>query len=198
MNVKVRYLANAIPIFAGCAAAFWTDLSIWVDMKEGLIAFLGFLAASLVQIMPITANFLQSDELLMDDAVRLTDSLKRQQYYWVGLLAFTIFALIVLIFSTVLVKKVEYLDIGLWNGWSLEFSSLITLLLVTSLSFVFLKMLGLFKGVLSLHDLRSEIILENARKRTQRELALLGDAGQERPIDLPMEYGQIVSPPDQR
>lgn len=198
MTVKIRYFANAIPILAGCAAAFWTDLSIWVDMKEGLIAFLGFLAASLVQIMPITANFLQSDELLMDDAVRLTESLKRQQYYWVGLLAFTIFALIVLIFSTVLVKKVEYVDIGLWGNWSVGLSSLITLLLVTSLSFVFLKMLGLFRGVLSLHDLRSEIILENARKRTERELVLVGEAGQGKPIDLPVEYGQIVSPPDQK
>lgn len=191
---KVRLLVNVLPLLVGGTAAAWTDLSIWIDMKEGLIAFLGFLAASLVQIMPITANFLQSDDLLIDDARRLTESLKNQQYYWIGLLAATIWTLIVLIVCTVLVKKIENIGIPLGGEYSFSLEFFVTFLLVSSLSFVLLKMLGLFRGVLSLHDLRTEIIIANAQNRTDKQKELIGKNSS--PIDLPDGYGDFVNPPD--
>jgi len=193
MKIKPVHLLNLIPLFVGGVAAAWSDLSTWIDMKEGLIAFLGFLAASLVQIMPITANFLQSDKLLLPDAKRLTASLKQQQYYWIGLLATTIFTLIILIVSTVLVKKVRYVDVSVGWGYNIELSACIVFLLVSSLFFVLMKMLGLFKGVLSLHDLRTEIILENAKKRSIEEAQLISGNSNN---NIPTEYGQIIKPPE--
>lgn len=82
----MKLLAVFVPMLLGMAAAAWTPLAFWYDMKEGLIAFLGFLAASLVQVMPLTANFLQSDRLSPYEAERLTASLTKQQHYWIGLL----------------------------------------------------------------------------------------------------------------
>ncbi|MEG2469002.1 MAG: hypothetical protein RSB86_16630 [Comamonas sp.] len=193
MKNNSAYLPNLIPFIVGGMAAVWSDLSTWIDMKEGLIAFLGFLAASLVQIMPITANFLQSDKLLLPDATRLTNSLKQQQYYWIGLLAATIFTLIILILSTVLVKKVKYLGFPFGWNYDVEVSAFIVFVLVSSLSFVLLKMLGLFKGVLSLHDLRTEIILANAKKRSLEEAQLIPENTNG---SIPADYGKIGKSPE--
>jgi hypothetical protein len=76
-------------------------------MKEGLIAFLGFLAASLVQVMPLTANFLQADRLNPAEAERLTASLTKQQYYWIGLLSATIAAMVIVIVGAALTSRVN-------------------------------------------------------------------------------------------
>lgn len=194
MKRMILLFANLLPPVIGGLAAAWTDLSTWVDMKEGLIAFLGFLAASLVQIMPITANFLQSDNLGLYDARRLTASLKKQQYYWIGLLAATIWTLIVLIVSTVLVKKIQSVIIPLWMEYSVSLSAIINFILVSSLFFVLIKMLGLFRGVLSLHDLRTEIIIKNAQDREIQQKKLIGDVPS--PVSLPDGYGEFVEPPE--
>lgn len=194
MNKKWVLCANLIPLCIGGAAAAWTELAIWIEMKEGLIAFLGFLAASLVQIMLITANFLQSDHLLLDDARRLTESLKKQQYYWVGLLATTIWTLIFLIVCAVLVHKIQDINIFLWHRYLISLSAILTFILVSSLFFVFIKMLGLFRGVLSLHDLRTEIILKNAQERTNHYPAMASKFPQR--LDVPEGYGEVVKPPE--
>lgn len=83
---KRKIFSLLLPVIAGIAAAYYTPLSLWFDMKEGLIAFLGFIAASLMQVMPITANFVQADKLTPTEAKKIVDSLTRQQHYWIGLL----------------------------------------------------------------------------------------------------------------
>lgn len=190
-----KLLGVLVPLLLGLAAAAWTPLALWFDMKEGLIAFLGFLSASLVQVMPLTANFLQSDKLSVRDAIRLTDSLTKQQYYWVGLLCATIFALVVVIVGAALKQFVDALEPLFSLDWiEVRWSALVTFLIASSVSFVIVKMLGLFQGMLSLHRLRTELIIDAAKKdaadKARRERT---EACMPAPT-LPDGYGEIVPP----
>lgn len=190
----LKILGVALPLLIGVAAALWTPLSLWFDMKEGLIAFLGFLAASLVQVMPLTANFLQSDRLSLAEAERLTASLTRQQHYWIGLLSATIAAMVVVIVGAALNSRVGGLAPLFRHTWFLEisWSAVVCFFIASSVSFVLVKMLGLLEGMMSLHRLRSELVLGAARRQaTERAGAIQKDA--ELPASIvPPDYGRIV------
>jgi hypothetical protein len=193
---SVKLFALVIPVIVGLAAAQWTSLALWVDMKEGLIAFLGFLAASLVQVMPVTANFLQSDRLNPAEAEKLTISLTRQQHYWLGLLAATIFSMVMVILGVALKSRVENLPpiFSNVNFVDLTWEKAIVFVLVASFSFVLVKMLGLFEGILSLHRLRGELVLSGAKRSALEKMAAL-----QKPVDeiapiVPEGYGKIVEP----
>lgn len=190
----IRVIGAVVSIAIGVAAAQWTALGFWFDMKEGLIAFLGFLAASLVQVMPITANFLQADRLTPNEAKRLTASLTNQQHYWIGLLSATIFAMVVVIVGAALKSRVENIaplfqhPLFLEIGWS----AVVTFFIAGSVSFVLVKMLGLFEGMMSLHRLRGELVL-NAAKRDASEKAEALQQSVEIPASIvPSDYGRAV------
>lgn len=187
----VKYLTLLIPLLLGTAAAFWTPLQLWYDMKEGLIAFLGFLAAALVQVMPLTANFLQSDRLTIPEAERLTASMMKQQRYWIGLLSSTIFSMVVVIVGAALKERVAG-SVPLF--WIVDYSVLICFVVAASVSFVLMKMLGLFEGVMSLQRLRGELVL-NAAKRdaAQKVVAIQQEAASIRQV-VPEDYGRIIHP----
>jgi hypothetical protein len=192
----MKPIAVFVPVLLGAAAALWTSLAFWYDMKEGLVAFLGFLAASLVQVMPLTANFLQSDRLNLSEAERLTASLTKQQHYWIGLLSATIAAMVVVIVGSALKDRVMSLPPAFEHRLFIEirWSAVVCFFMASSVSFVLMKMLGLFEGMLSLHRLRVELVISNAkREATANATAIRKDAEVSTPL-VPRDYGKIVRP----
>lgn len=192
----VKFLGVALPLLLGVAAARWTPLSLWFDMKEGLIAFLGFLAASLVQVMPLTANFLQADRLNPAEAERLTASLTKQQYYWIGLLSATIAAMVIVIVGAALTSRVNGLSPLFRHDWFLEVSwaAVVCFFIAGSVSFVLVKMLGLFEGMMSLHRLRGELVLNAARRQAAEKAAAIHRDADIPASIVPAGYGSIVRP----
>lgn len=192
----LKVIGALVPVLLGLAAAQWTTLEFWFDMKEGLIAFLGFLAASLIQVMPITANFLQADRLTPNEANRLTISLTNQQHYWIGLLSATIFSMVLVIVGSALKNRIS--DVApIFRHLSfveISWSAFVTFLIATSVSFVLVKMLGLFEGMMSLHRLRGELVL-NAAKRNASEKAAAIQKSVEIPGSIvPSDYGRVLHP----
>jgi len=187
-----KLAAIALPLAAGVAAALWTPLAFWFDMKEGLIAFLGFLCAAVVQVMPITANFLQADRLNPTEAERLTRSLTKQQHYWIALLSSAILTMMVIIISSALKSSLDLIP-GSWHG--LTYASIPCFLIASTTCFVMVKMLGLFEGMLSLHHLRGELVI-NAAKRaaTEKMKSVQSGAGKTKQV-VPKDYGKILPPP---
>jgi hypothetical protein len=189
----LKYLTLLVPLLLGVAASLWTPLQLWYDMKEGLIAFLGFLAAALVQVMPLTANFLQSDRLSIPEAERLTASMMKQQRYWIGLLSSTIMAMVIVIVGAALKERVAG-SAPLF--WIIDYSALICFFVATSVSFVLMKMLGLFEGVMSLQRLRGELVINAAKRDAAQKVAMIqreAEIGIKTPI-VPEDYGRIVHP----
>lgn len=194
---KSYHIAIILPCLIGTAAGMWTSISFWYDLKEGLIAFLGLIAASLIQVMPITANFLQSDRLSPADAVRLSKSLKRQQHYWIGLLSAVLLAFCVVVVISALKSRLDELPILIRSTWvlSLSWEQIFCFLAAASIAFVLLRIKNLFSGILSLHDLRAEIVLSAAqeRSREQRRAELQGVDEISAEVRLPPQYGRVVS-----
>lgn len=194
MKYLAKIIAVAVPLALGMAAAVWTSLPLWLDMKEGLIAFLGFLAAALVHVMPLTANFLQSDRLSPVEAERLIASLTRQQHYWIGLLTATIVTMVVVIAASALKDRV-----GTWGPVflhstfvNISWADFVVFLLVTSLTFVLIKMLGLFEGMLSLHHLRAELVRQRANREAAERIAEMNREGVPVVSVVPDDYGKVI------
>ncbi|WP_374590324.1 hypothetical protein [Aquabacterium sp.] len=193
----MKLMGVIAPLLLGVAAANWTPLSFWSDMKEGLIAFLGFLAAALVQVMPITANFLQSDKLTVNEAERLTKSLTRQQRYWMGLLWVTIGALVVVIVGSALKSVVIDAKPLFMHRWfiNVSWSAIVTFFIAGSVTFVLVKMVGLFEGMLSLHHLRADLVVATAKREAAEKTARAQSEARLVPPPLPEDYGAVISPP---
>lgn len=193
----MKLIGVFVPLVLGMVAAVWTPLSFWFEMKEGLIAFLGFLAASLVQVMPITANFLQADKLSVPEAESLTRSLTRQQHYWMGLLSATIFALVAVIVGSGLKSIVDSAGPLLQREWlpTISWSTVVTFFIASSVSFVLVKMVGLFEGMLSLHRLRAELVVNAAKREAAERTALVQKEARLPSLQLPDDYGAVIRPP---
>lgn len=192
----MKLLAVFVPVLLGMAAALWTPITLWYDMKEGLIAFLGFLAASLMQVMPLTANFLQSDRLSTSEAVRLTRSLTNQQHYWIGLLSATIAAMVIVIVGAALNDHVINLAPTFQHRWFLDISwaAVVCFFIASSVSFVLMKMIGLFEGMLSLHRLRAELVIAGAKRDDAVKAAAIHKEAEVTMPLVPPDYGRIVRP----
>lgn len=191
-EIRRLIISLAMPTISGIAAAYYTPLSFWFDMKEGLIAFMGFVAASIMQVMPITANFLQADRLNPSDAKRIVASLTRQQHYWIGLLSATIGALLILIIGSALKTYTEKLT-SEWYG--ISYSGACCFLIAASFTFVLIKMIGLFEGMLSLHRLRAELVLEAANRTAAETKAEIQSRVKPIRSFVPEDYGRIMDPP---
>lgn len=192
----MKLIVVFVPALLGVMAALWMPLALWYDMKEGLIAFLGFLAASLVQVMPLTANFLQSDRLSPTEAERLTASLTKQQHYWIGLLSATIAAMVIVIIGSALKDRVAGLPPIFQHHLlaDVSWSALVCFFIASSVSFVLMKMLGLFEGMLSLHRLRTELVINTAKREAATKAASIQkDAELSTPL-VPADYGRIIRP----
>lgn len=187
-------IAILLPIIVGIIAALGTSLQFWFDMKEGLIAFLGFLSASLIQIMPVTANFLQSDRLTPSEASRLIRALTRQQRYWIGLLAATVLSMVIVIVGAALKGRTQFM----LGDRGLDISPAVVWCIAAAISFVLTRILGLFNGLMSLHRLRSKLVQAAAVRYAEESrveiLSRFPDSGQTG--KLPDGYGDIVESSD--
>lgn len=150
----------------GLLAFAFIPYKVYSSSSDGLLIFLGLLVAALVQVIPVTANFLQSDYLTEDEATKLVNALETQQKYWLGLLAVTASTCILLVagklieeqsLSTVISVKEISVTLNLNQLLSCITSSLLYLIIV--------KGLGFFPGVLSLQKLRGELAISAAKRR---------------------------------
>lgn len=189
-----KLISLFMPFLFGVAAAVWTPLELWGEMKEGLIAFLGFLAASLIQVMPVTANFLQSDNLTPSEAERLTASLTKQQHYWIGLLSATIIAMVLVIVGAAIEERIAEIPPLFVHEYFFSWSAFVCFSIASSVSFVLMKMLGLFQGVLALHRLRGELVINSAKRKAAEKIEVIQKEAQISVPLVPQDYGQIISP----
>lgn len=187
----MKWTGIVLPVFLGISAFCLVPIGVWIDMNQGLLAFLGLLAAALVQVIPVTANFLQSDRLTPVEAEKLSKQLLKQQRYWVGLLISVVATFVIVVLVSVL-KDRTVVPISLFVNLDLGpvFSGLVAL----TLSFVLIKMTAIVGGVMSLQHLRNELVL-NAAKRNAANEVVAAQAEFQVPQGLnPADYGRIVHP----
>lgn len=194
----MKWISAALPLLLGAAAFKWTPLQVWIDMNQGLIAFLGFLCAALIQVIPVTANFLQSDRLTPDEATKLSNSLAKQQRYWLGLLGVSIGALIIIVVVSAMKDRTlfETPAVGsLLLAHQINVAPLLSGLVAASVSFVLIKMIAIFPGVMSLHTLRSDLVIANAKRQAAHD-AEVAQQTANLPMPLvPDNYGAFIEPP---
>ena len=77
----INAISLLLTIVAAVCAYLWMPLASFIGIKDGLIAYLGFLSAAVIQVIPVTANFLQGDDLKPEETRRLNRQLERQQIY---------------------------------------------------------------------------------------------------------------------
>lgn len=187
----MKYLHPVLAAISCVAIGYAVDLSSWLDMKDGLLAFLGLISAALLQLIPVTTNFLASEELTPAEAEELTRSLKRQQNFWVGMFAVNVSTVATIVVAAIVKARLiwEIPRVGLVD-MSPVFSAIIGGLLV----FLVLRLVSVLGGVLSLQNLRSRLVIDAAKRRAankaeeiQREMTPPADITQS-------GYGQIIRP----
>lgn len=187
----MKWISLLIPIGCGVASFLWIPMKVWGSLDDGLLIFLGLLVAALVQVIPVTANFLQADELIPDEAIRLTRALENQQKYWLGLLGAAVGTAILLVIG----KAVEgHLAFSLPYFGLTDFDQLLSSLTGFSASLIAVKTFGFFPGVQSLQKLRSELVIAAAKRRMAVQVA---KATREHTITgqiVPEDYGRATHP----
>lgn len=190
----MKWAGILLPMIFGAIAWEYVPIALWIDMNQGLLAFLGLIAAALVQVIPVTANFLQSDRLTPEEAVRLSAQLTTQQRFWVGLLIATIATFSVVVIVSILKDRLIW-DWGRFGIFDVgpAFSACV----MFSLSFVLIKITALIGGVMSLQTLRNELVLNAARRAAAEQIQQFQQA--QRAISnvehlLPPGYGSIIRP----
>lgn len=158
--------------------------------------FFGLLVAALVQVIPVTANFLQSDNLTLEEAKQLTAALERQQKYWLGLLGISVVTCIALIIGKALpvdaisfsfsIREITF-EPSLQSFFSGFIAGLVGLALV--------KTFGFFPGVLSLQKLRGELVINSAKRRLAEKVQQEADARSPVRPFVDQDYGKIIPPP---
>lgn len=191
----MKWVGVILPAILGVVSAFQVPIALWIDMNQGLLAFLGLLAAALIQVIPVTANFLQSDRLTPVEAGRLSAQLSKQQRYWIGLLISTVATFATIVFVSVLKDRTQWSfgRLGVHDVGPV-FSALVTF----GVSFVLLKTTAIVGGVMSLQELRNELVLSAARREASAEVERLQQRQQPLQADLgnvvPPDYGSIIPP----
>jgi hypothetical protein len=195
-----RRIVLWMPVFCAIMAWNWFPLAVWADLSQGLIAFLGLLCAALVQVIPITANFLQADHLYPEEAVRLSQALERQQRFWLGLLAAAIIAFVLVLISSA-VPSTASLTVPLkWTTEpvSISVARIMSAMLAFTVSFVVLNIGAVIFGVLSLQKLRTQLVIMAAKRRVAAEVAqqMQHATVATTTVDrvVPDDYGSIVRP----
>lgn len=180
-----------LPPIIAVVGFVWVPLHVWADMNSGLLAFLGLLAAALIQVIPVTANFVQSDSLTPFEAEHLSKQLTKQQRYWLGLLAVTIATTVLVILTSVL-RDAKPLVI--LSDQNIDVAQALSGLVSASMTFLIFKMVGLFQGVLSLQRLRNDLVIA-AAKRGAAEKAEVAQHKANLPTNIvPESYGKIIRP----
>lgn len=188
----MKYSHPIIALSIGVASGYMVELSVWIGMRDGLIAFLGLLSAALLQLIPVTTNFLAGDELTPDEAERLSRALQRQQNFWVGMLAVNVITVVVLVLGTLL-KNVLVVQIP--RVGAIDLSVILSGLTGGLLAFVLLRLTSVLGGVLSLQRLRASLVMAAAKRRAARKAEEIQSQMSPLPDMVPADYGRIISRP---
>jgi hypothetical protein len=187
----MKWAGIIVPILCSVAGYFLVPIGLWIELNQGLLAFLGLLAAALVQVIPVTANFLQSDRLTPVEAERLSAQLSKQQRYWVGLLVSVVVTFVVVVVVSILKDRTQ-LPLGRFGTADIgpTFSAVVTF----ALTFVLIKMTAIVSGVMSLQHLRNELVLNGAKRAAAEQVQKAQAELQVPPNLVPSDYGRIIQP----
>lgn len=185
----MKFLENLLPVLFAGLAYFYMPITAWTPLQGGLLAFMGLLVAAIVQIIPVTASFLQIDGLNVSQVRKLSKVLEDQQKFWLGLLASSVCAAIVII----LIDPIKIIVGGL--NYANIYNATISAFCAFIYSFVFIKIFHIFPGILSLQRYRSSLLIEIAEQRARAECQknLLPVPNK---IEASKNYGNIIPPPD--
>lgn len=161
-------------------------------MTEGLLVFLGLICAAVLQVMPLTANFLQGEVLQPQQIQRLSAQLQRQQDYWVALFVGAVLTALMLIFSKAFSASITAVTLLTLSTYTLTLPQAIVFILVFMITFVFSKVFGIFAGLSSLAKTRRDMALLRAEDRMQ-SVVNEKTAGFDSSLpNLPENYGSII------
>lgn len=187
-------LLTLCAVVAGCVFFWVCPLMMWHSIIDGLLIFLGLIVASLIQVIPVTANFLQAERLSTERIRSLRVELDRQQSYWLGLLILSIIAVISLVLVKVMTDPVSTFLTGTHAKELIARS--ISGILGFSITFILFKFFGIIPGIKSLQNLRFDLALEEATDREQREAfeRLKMNPEGTPPLPLPQGFGGFIDP----
>ncbi|MCE1241558.1 MAG: hypothetical protein LWW83_16720 [Azonexaceae bacterium] len=77
---------------------------------------------------------------------------------------------------------------------NISWGAVVVFFVASSLSFVLVKMLGLFDGLLSLHHLRGELVINSAKRDAAEKATKLQQSIDLKTQITPEGYGQIIRP----
>jgi len=182
-----RFTFFIVPILAGVAAGFWLPHARWDDIDEGLLAFLGLIAAGLLQMIPATISFVQPEHVTPIQARAFSRDLEKLQRYWLGMLVFVLLTAVILIISRLFVGH-SSVDMPYFE--KVDFSQVLSGLGGFCFVLVIERALHIVPIVNTLQKRRTAIVIEAASRRTKAELE-----AQQAPLPnvTPEGYGEIVS-----
>lgn len=184
-----------IPLVCAVLAWKWFPLSVWVSINQGLIAFLGLLTAALIQVIPVTANFLQADHLYPTEAQRLSSALEKQQKFWLGLLAATFATFVLVIIASAIPAKASVgFTVPVWGAYSIDVGRIASAILALAVSFLMARVGSVLLGVMSLQRLRSDLVIIGAKRRAAAEAEKQMQAAILPQHIVPPDYGKIIRP----
>jgi len=107
-------------------------------------------------------------------------------------MAATISTLVVIIASAAISPYIS----GSGKNWhGLTYESGLCFLIASLMSFVLIKTVGLFEGMLSLHKLRGQLVLDAAERSAKKKKDELQNRAGKLTTTLPEGYGKIIDPP---
>lgn len=185
----MRWLWLFPSLLAGWAGYVWVTLDAWGKIDNGLLVFLGLLAAAVVQIIPVTANFLQADHLTTVEATKLSKALERQQYFWVGFLLLVV-TMAGLLIAARFVNEALPADSAGWLRTGLP--RLLSAFLAAGFIWVIALGGALVSEVLGLQRLRSQLVILAAKRRADETVRREKARIETLPSITPEGYGEIV------
>lgn len=185
----IEILQTICAILVGVAFYCYCPLNYWGSIIDGLLVFLGLVVASLVQVISITASFLQAETLSSKRIEELQGALDRQQNYWLGLLSLSIISAILLVVAKF---RLPYLAQNLSpTQINQVISRVVSAMLGFLNAFIAIKFFGVVSGIKSLQTVRFKLALEQAKERESRAVINLVHSLEEpRPLNLPAGFGE--------
>lgn len=106
-----------------------------------------------------------------------------------GLLAATIITMVLVIIGAALNSRVADLPPVFWI---IHWSQIACFFIASSVSFVLIKILGMLKGIMSLHRLRGELVINAAKREASERAAEIQKLAEVKTPIVGEDYGQLV------
>lgn len=191
---KVKKSEVALVVLFGALCGLFAPLSAWGGIAEGLLAFFGLLVAAIVQIIPVTTNFLQADSLTVDEAKNLSKALEDQQQYWVALLVLSVVAAAMVIAGKLIKPDIpdSISFAAMAQQITLPLSAVASGLIGAAVCFALIRIYGIVPGVISLQKLRSDLVLNAAKRAQAKRIEEESEKLQPLPTLVDKDYGRII------